>query len=73
MQCNILILSDFSFKQIRTEGMMRSKFDTLYLAFNDWLIAPEAKKSKDGIKMWLCQPGFLKVFFSVFIYRKHVI
>ncbi|XP_042020484.1 putative callose synthase 8 isoform X2 [Salvia splendens] len=46
--------------EIRTQGMLRSKFDNLHLAFNDWLLPPPAKDNKDGIRMWLCQPGFLK-------------
>ncbi|KAH6785388.1 hypothetical protein C2S51_037843 [Perilla frutescens var. frutescens] len=46
--------------EIRTQLMVKSKFDTLHLAFNDWLIPPKAKDNKEGIKMWLCQPGFLK-------------
>ncbi|KAK6134488.1 hypothetical protein DH2020_031770 [Rehmannia glutinosa] len=45
--------------EIRTQGMLRSKFDTLPSAFNDCLTPPQPK-DKEGIKMWLCQPGFLK-------------
>ncbi|KAI3457533.1 hypothetical protein Pfo_014196 [Paulownia fortunei] len=46
--------------EIRTQGMLRSKFDTLPSAFNDCLIPPQTKDNKEGIKMWLCHPGFLK-------------
>ncbi|GFQ05755.1 putative callose synthase 8 [Phtheirospermum japonicum] len=45
--------------EIRTQGMLRSKFATLPAAFNDCLIPPRPKDSK-GITMWLCNPGFLK-------------
>ncbi|KAL8512379.1 hypothetical protein ACS0TY_018750 [Phlomoides rotata] len=46
--------------EIRTQEMLRSKFDTLFTAFNDCLIPPETKDNKEGIRMWLCNPGFLK-------------
>ncbi|KAL0362554.1 UNVERIFIED_CONTAM: putative callose synthase 8, partial [Sesamum calycinum] len=46
--------------EIRTQGMLRSKFDTLPSAFNDCLLAPQTKDNKEGIKNWLCHPGFLK-------------
>ncbi|KAL0399594.1 UNVERIFIED_CONTAM: putative callose synthase 8 [Sesamum radiatum] len=46
--------------EIRTQGMLRSKFDTLPSAFNDCLLAPQGKDNKEGIKNWLCHPGFLK-------------
>ncbi|KAL3651083.1 putative callose synthase 8 [Castilleja foliolosa] len=45
--------------EIRTQGMLRSKFSTLPAAFNDRLIPPQPKDSR-GITMWLCNPGFLK-------------
>ncbi|KAK4487202.1 hypothetical protein RD792_006522 [Penstemon davidsonii] len=45
--------------EIRTQGMLRSKFDNLPSAFNDCLIPPQTK-DKEGIIKWLCQPGFLK-------------
>lgn len=57
------ILNSFSFQQIRTQGMLRSKFDTLPSAFNSSLIPPQRKDNKEGIKMWICQPDFLKVIF----------
>ncbi|KAL9145596.1 hypothetical protein ABFS82_13G054300 [Erythranthe guttata] len=44
--------------EIRTQGMLRSKFDTLPSVFNDCLLPPETKDNK-GL-MWLCTPGFLK-------------
>ncbi|XP_051126234.1 putative callose synthase 8 isoform X2 [Andrographis paniculata] len=46
--------------EIRTLGMLRSKFETLPAAFNRSLIPPPTKDNKDGIKLWLCQPNFLK-------------
>ncbi|CAA0808476.1 Putative callose synthase 8 [Striga hermonthica] len=45
--------------EIRTQGMLKSKFDTLPSAFTDCLIPPEPK-DKEGITMWLCNPECLK-------------
>ncbi|PIN16654.1 1,3-beta-glucan synthase/callose synthase catalytic subunit [Handroanthus impetiginosus] len=45
--------------EIRTQRMLKSKFETLYSAFNDCLIPPQTKEN-EGIKMWLCTPAFLK-------------
>ncbi|XP_075498077.1 putative callose synthase 8 isoform X2 [Primulina tabacum] len=46
--------------EIRTQGMLRSKFDTLASAFNASLIPPQSKDNKEWITDWLCHPGFLK-------------
>ncbi|KAL6506932.1 putative callose synthase 8 [Orobanche hederae] len=45
--------------EIRTQGMLRSKFDTLSSAFNDCLTPPQPN-DKRGITMWLRNPVFLK-------------
>ncbi|XP_020549899.1 putative callose synthase 8 [Sesamum indicum] len=47
--------------EIRTQGMLRSKFATLPSSVNDCLLAPQAKDNKEGIKNWLWHPGLLKV------------
>ncbi|EPS71880.1 hypothetical protein M569_02879 [Genlisea aurea] len=45
---------------IRTQGMLRSKFGTLALVFNERLIPPKTEDNEEGFKLWLCEPGCLK-------------
>ncbi|CAA3027502.1 callose synthase 8 [Olea europaea subsp. europaea] len=46
--------------EIRTQGMLRSRFDTLPSAFNACLIPKQIKDNKDGIKKWIFHQKFLK-------------
>ncbi|KAL2476561.1 putative callose synthase 8 [Abeliophyllum distichum] len=46
--------------EIRTQGMLRSRFDALPSAFNACLIPKQIKDNKRGIKNWLFHQKFLK-------------
>lgn len=51
----------FSSTQIRTLGMLRSRFHTLPSSFNKCLVPPQAKDSLNGIKRLLFHQRFQKV------------
>lgn len=53
--------------QIRTLGMLRSRFRSLPNAFNACLIPHQVNDNKEGMNMWLICPGIQKVYFINFM------